>query len=304
MIERIVWGAKRGTMFNDDESIETEENIFDINEVLDDLYLAVKDLSNERGIELIYQMGANTPRKMRGDASTLLTLLTKVLRFIFQHTEKEEIILSLSSPEDFLYEEFVSFEILDTQVANENIFLLLKTDLKQEIASLEVEVVSQDESSTDIHLRVPFKNYELGFRRHYRLPYKEIVGKKVLLLCANKKTGESIQKMFAYFHYTVDMEINQLLTETIESYDLIIVSEKVPKEVIKKAMYHIQRTPTLKYIILQEPKKEQPEVTDIQHFTKPITQQKIYDLIVSIFKDDLQTEKLAVTKEMEGTDGL
>ena len=286
-------------MSGDENAIDIEENVFDINEVLTDVFFATKDLAQEKNIELIYEMGGNTPRQMRGDSKTLMSLLTKMITFVFDHTDKKDTVLVLSSPEDFLYEEFVSFHIKETLISSENIYLLFKTDLRKEIETLEAEVVTGSEQNTDIHIRIPFKNVELGFRRHYRLPYKEIVGRNVLLLCANARTAQSIQKMFEYFHYSVDVDVNQLEKEDLSKYDLMIVSEKLPKETIKKAMYHIQRIATLKYVVLQEAKENKSEGTDTGHFIKPITQQKVYDLIVSIFRDELDREKRAVKQDMD-----
>jgi len=286
-------------MSGEDNSIDEEENIFNINDVLTDVFFATKALAEEKGIELIYEMGVNTPRHMRGDSKTLTSLLTKLLTIVFDHTDKKDTVLVLTSPEDFFYEEFVSFHIKETLLSNENIYLLFKTDLRQKIESLDAKVMTGAEESTDIHLRIPFKNVELGFRRHYRLPDKAIVGRNVLLLCANAQTAQSIKKMFEYFHYKVNLDVEQLQKENLHTYDLMIVSEKLPNEIIKNAMYHIQRIATLKYVLLKEAKENNSEETDTEHFIKPITQQKVFDLIVSIFKDELDSEQHAVIQDID-----
>ena len=95
----------------EEDNIENIEDIFNINQVLTTLFSSIKNIANEKSIELIYEMDATIPRKLRGDSEALLLLLTKMLTFVFQNSDRKEIVLSLSSPEDFLFEEFISFKI-------------------------------------------------------------------------------------------------------------------------------------------------------------------------------------------------
>ncbi len=286
-----------------ENDIDQVEDVFNINEVLTDLFSATKHIAQEKNIELIYEMGPNTPRKLRGDSERLLQILNKIFTFVFQNTNKKDIVLSLSSPEDFLYEEFISFYIKETDIPKEKLLVFLETDLNKDIEILGAEIIMNNENSSDIHLSIPFKNFELGFRRHYRLPDKNIVGKKMLLLCANDKTAQSIKKMFEYFHYdiTVSMEESKKKGNTLATYDLLVISKKIFTEKNKKVITAAQESSALKYVLLQEPKDlEEGEETDTAHFIKPITQEKIFDLIVSLFNDDLHTQKLEIVLT-EGT---
>jgi len=282
-------------MTEEDDDIENEENSFNINEVLIRLFSATKHVAQEKNIELIYKMGPNTPRKLRGDSEVLLQLLSKILTFVFQNSDRKEIVLSLSSPKDFLYEEFISFQIKETHIDKEKLLVFLKTDLHKDIETLEAKIVTDVENSSSIHLSIPFKNSELGFRRHYRLPDKHIVGKKMLLLCANEKTAQSLKKMFEYFLYDIDIEIGQLKEQDLDAYDISVISEKVITEEIKEVISETQESAPLKYVLLQEAKNlEDAEKTDTEHFIKPITQEKIFDLIVSLFNDEINSEKLEI----------
>ena len=274
-------------MITEEDAIENEEEVFNINDVLIQISSDTKDIAHEKNIELIYEMGPNTPTKLRGNSEVLSQLLSKMLTFIFQNSDRKEIVLSLSSPKDFLYEEFISFHTKETNIEKEKLLVFLKTDLHKEIETLGAKIIIDHENSSDIHLSIPFKNFELGFRRHYRLPDKKALNKKVLLLCANDKTAQSLKKMFEYFNYdaTVSMDESKKKGNTLMTYDLLIISEKIFTEKNKKAILKAQESSALKYVLLHEAHSldANEESTNYARFVKPITQEKIFDLIISLF---------------------
>ena len=106
----------------------------------------------------------------------LLRLLRKILTFVFQNTDKKEIILSLGAPEDFLYEELMSFKIKETNITKEKVLEFLETNVSKDIEILGGNIVY--EKTEDIHLELPFKINELGYRRHYRLPHVQCWAKR------------------------------------------------------------------------------------------------------------------------------
>ncbi len=280
---------------------ETVEDTFNINKVLETLFSSVKSIANEKRIELIYEMDATIPRTLRGDLDTLLIVLSKILTFVFQKSDRKEIVLSLSSVEDFLYEEFISFKIQETHIDKEKLLTFLKIHASQEIEMLGGNIVDDQENSSDIHLSIPFKNVELGFRRHYRLPNKKMVGKKILLLCSNEKTAQSLKKMFQYFLYDVHVGMDELKQHgnDLSVYDILIISEKMITEKTKETIAKIQERTPLKYVVLRDPYDLEDDIkTDPEHFIKPITQEKIFDLILSLYDENSGTDK-SDTPQME-----
>jgi hypothetical protein len=134
----------------------------------------------------------------------------------------------------------------------------------------------------------------LGFRRHYRLPDKNLVGKKVLLLCSNDQISQSLKKMFKYFHYEVDvrMEESKKNGNDMGLYDILIISEKMFTEKTKDTIAKVQERAPLKYVLLRDPDDLDDDIkTDSENFIKPITQEKIFDLILSLYDDKPSTEK-------------
>ena len=282
-------------------SEETIEDTFNINKVLETLFSSVKSIANEKCIELIYEMDSTIPRKLQGDSDSLLLVLSKILTFVFQKSDRKEIVLALSSVEDFLYEEFISFRIQETNIEKEKLLAFLGIHASKDIEMLGGEIVDDHENISDIHLSIPFKNFELGFRRHYRLPDKNVVGKKILLLCSNDQTAQSLKKMFKYFHYDVDVGMEELKKHgnDLGIYDIFIISENMFTEKTKETIAKVQERAPLKYVLLRDPDDLDDDIkTDSEHFIKPITQEKIFDLIKSLYDDKTSTDK-SDTAQME-----
>ena len=270
------------------------EDTFNINDVLTHLFSSLKSIANEKRIEVIYEMDSTIPRKLRGDSESLLRLLSKVLTFVLQHSDRKEIILSLSSVEDFLYEEFISFRIPKTNIEKEKLLNFLKTQVSSEIEMLDGRIADVQEDTSEIHLSIPFKNVELGFRRHYRLPNKNVVGKKILLLCSNDQTAQSLKKMFQYFLYDVHVGMDELKKHgnDLALYDILIISEKMVTEKTRETIEKVQKRAPLKYVLLRDPDDlDDDRKTEAEYFVKPITQEKIFDLIIALYDDKPSADK-------------
>jgi len=143
---------------------------FDINMVLMTLFSSLETIRDEKKIELIYDIEATMPKELKGNPEALLHLFTQILTFVFQNSNKKEIVFSLLAPKDFLYEESISFEIRETGISKEKIVSFLETRLSKNLGLLDGEIISNDEKPSGIYIRIPFKLNELGKRRYYRLP--------------------------------------------------------------------------------------------------------------------------------------
>lgn len=276
------------------------EKLFDINILLMSLFSSLESLRTEKKIELIYDMDLTIPKELRGNPDILFQLLRTVLTFVFHNTDKNEIVLSLSAPEDFLYEEPISFKIKETHIEKEKSLEFLETNLKKELEILDGKIVQGSE--WDIHLDIPLMINELGFRRHYRLPDSEMVGKKVLLICESEEVAHSIKHMFEYFLYHVDVGLEAFKKggNDLTPYDILIVEESLNTEKLEHSIAMVQQNIPLKYVLLQE---SHAAVSDKHilcvstHLIKPVTEESIYELIVSLFKNSGSPHKIKSSKQ-------
>ena len=264
------------------------EKIFDINIVLMTLFSSLETIREEKDIELIYDMEATIPKELRGDSDALLRVLSKVLTFVCQNTDKKEIVLSLDAPEDFLYEEFISFKINNTHIKKDKILQFLEANLNYDLKILEGKIV--DENDADIHLDLPFKISELGHRRHYRLPDISMLGKKVLLICENEIIAHSIEKMFKYFLYDVDVGFDAFKAQgnDLTPYDILIVDDHLNTEEFEHIIARIQQNIPLKYVLLKDAHMvESKSISVSTNLVKPVTEESVYELIISLFKNQI-----------------
>lgn len=265
------------------------EDFFDINVVLITLFSSLETIRDENKIELSYEIDATVPKELKGDAVALSHFLIHILAFVFQNSDKKEIVLSLSAPKDFLYEESISFEIKDVNLNKEKLTSFLETELSKDIELLNAEVMHGGENLSNINIAIPFKLNELGKRRYYRLPDKAMLDKKVLLLCKSQKIVQNIKKMFQYFHYDVVIGIDEYKKQgnDLTQYDIILIEDKLTTKKLETLITNIQKRTSLKYVLLHEPNYEEIKNRSIvsAHLIKPVMQESIFELIISLFDD-------------------
>lgn len=269
------------------------EKTFDINGVLLKVYSSLESIIEKRRIELIYDMSATIPKDLRGDVDVFTRLLTKVLTFVFQNTDTREIVLSLSAPEDFLYEEFISFRINDTHIAKEEILDYLEKNINGELEILDGKIVYDKDS--DIYLNIPFHNNELGYRRHYRLPDTGMLGKKVLIISDSEKVTQSIKKMFTYFLYKVDIGFEEFEAQgnDLSKYDILVIDDSFVTDEFEHTVAKVQKEIPLKYVSLRDAHIIEDKYAGVvsTHLIKPVTQESIFSLIAELYSHDLQAEE-------------
>jgi hypothetical protein len=265
------------------------EKLFDINVVLLTVFSSLETLRIEKNIELIYDTCPTIPRELKGDPERLQRVLTQILTFVFENSDEKEVILSLSSPEDFLVEENISFKIRETVIAKERVSEFLETSLSKTIEMLDGEIV--DDKTFEIYINIPFRINELGFRRHYRLPDMSMMGKKVLVLCESEKVTESIKKMFKYFLYTVDASVEAFKAHgsDLAQYDILLLDDKYASDEFNHIIAKVQQEIPLKYVILRDEHIVENTNTHTlsTHLIKPVTQESVFELILSLFQNDL-----------------
>ena len=272
--------------------MKTIEKYFDISTVLMTLFSSLETINDEKNIELIYDIDATVPKELKGDSDRLSQLLAQLLTFVFYRTDKKEIVLSISAPKDFVYEEAVSFQIKEHGISNREVGEFLKKSLTKNLELLNGQIISDRENPALIHISIPFKLNELGKRRYYRLPDVDMLGKKVLLICNSRKVAQSIQKMFQYFLYEVDVGIEAYKKNgsNMNRYDILLVEDKLISAKFEEMVSQIQKKIPLKYVILKgahytEGNEKQIEVA---YLIKPVMQESIYELILSLFEKDIK----------------
>ena len=271
------------------------EKYFDINMVLMTIYSALESVRAEEHIELVYDIEATIPKELRGDVESVTHVLTQLLVFIFQNTPNREVILNLRAPQDFLYEESITFEVEDTGISREKAMSFFDARLKPVLERLDA-TPSYDDENAKVAISIPFKLHDLGNRRYYRLPDIGMLGKKVLLIAKSKIVADSLQKMFKYFLYEVDVgaEAYKQRGSNLAIYDIFVLEDSLLTEGIEELVQKVQQKHDLKFVVLQE--ADNAEVLNKKfisaYLVKPVMQESIYELIIALFEADVEDRKI------------
>jgi hypothetical protein len=173
--------------------------------------------------------------------------------------------------------------------------------LDKNLKLLDGEIIYENQNPSDIHINIPFKLNELGNRRYYRLPDMAMLGKKVLLLCKSQKVAQSLEKMFKYFLYDVVVGIEEYkrLGSDMSQYDILVVDNKITTQGLENLITKVQKTTSLKYVLLQDSNYTEDKDTHIEsaYLVKPVMQESIYDLIISLFEEDVKDRTIRSTEK-------
>ncbi len=276
------------------------EKFFDINMVLMTIFAALEGVRTHEQIELVYDIDTTIPKELKGDVETVTHLLSQLLKFVFQNTPNHEVILHLRAPEDFLYQEFISFEVEDTHISKEKAESFFEARLKLPLEKLDGEVKYEEETSK-ITVSVPFKLQDIGNRRYYRLPDIGMLGKKVLIISKSKIVANSLKKMFKYFLYEVDVGAEEYKKRgsNLAHYDIFVLDEALVTEGIEQLVRTVQKEQDFKFVVLQDVYNTEVVNKDFvsASLVKPVMQESIFELIISLFEKDVKERK--IKKEMQ-----
>lgn len=271
------------------------EDYFDINMVLMTIYAALETDREEEKIELVYDIEPTVPKELKGDVESVTHVLTQLLMFIFQNTPNWEVICHLRAPEEFLYEESITFEVDDTGISREKAISFFEARLKPLLQKLDAKA-SYDDATAKISISIPLKLHDLGNRRYYRLPDIGMLGKKVLLIEKSKIVSESLQKMFKYFLYEVDVgaEAYKERGSNLAIYDIFVLEDHLLTPGIEKLVTKVQQKHDLKFVILQEADStrilNKPFIS--AYLVKPVMQESIYELIIALYEKEIKERKI------------
>ena len=280
------------------------DKFFDINIVLMTVFVSLERLRESKNIEIIYDIDPTIPKELKGDEKALTHILIHMLETVLEKSEKSEILLSLHAPKNFIYEESISFVIEDTKLSNDAILKNLESKIESSLNAINGQII-YNENGSDMHISIPFKLKEIGDRRYYRLPDISMLGKKVLLISNSNNVSTSLQKMFKYFLYNVDIDKESYIRrgEHLGYYDIFIIDEVLVNDELEKAVKKVQSLIPLKYVILRTANEDNTIISQLNpyYLIKPVVQESIFDMIVSLYKNELDNRAIRLINDKSMT---
>ncbi len=288
---------------------------FNVNTILENAANLVAVEAKKRQLEFVFDIDHNVPIKLIGDPLRVDTVLINLLSNAVKFTKEGEVILKVSSVEqddtfilDFeikdtgigiapekIPELFTSFSQADnssTRVYGGTGLGLVITKELIELMGGEITVESEVGVGTTFKFQLHFDRPEHVDKRKYRLPSKEIMKKKVLIIDENSSAADSLTRMIAYYQYSADVVATMseaLYALKILPYDIVCIDSKIIAENVENFINVIREKTSAKIVLLNGGITNYQKVDGIDtELFKPFNQQDLFNAILDLYQPEVQ----------------
>jgi signal transduction histidine kinase/DNA-binding response OmpR family regulator len=287
---------------------------FNVNTILENAANLVAVEANKRNLEFVFDIAHNVPIKLIGDPLRVDTILINLLSNAVKFTEKGEVILKVSNTIQSDTEFILDFEIKDTGIgiAQEKIPELFQSFsqadnsttreyggtglglvITKELVELMGGTISLESEvgvGTTVKFQLHFDQPEHVEKRKYRLPSKDIMKKKVLIVDANSIAADSLTRMISYYQYScdvVDSIDGALYALKILSYDIVCIDSKIVATDVNSFIKLIAEKTDAKIVLLNGGIKNYQDVDGIDsELFKPFNQQDLFNTILELYQPE------------------
>ena len=289
---------------------------YNLNNVLNGVLGLLSHRFEGSNIELIFDIDNDVPKKIIGDPLHLSEVLTEVLQNALEYTDNGEVKLQifLNSKSSLKFQiSDTGLGITDTQL--EKLFIPTYTSndeykglglfVAKELSILmggELKIIKSDGNGTIFDCNIPFTPLT-KLLEDYKLPTNISKNKKILIYEHNESSAIAIEKMFQYFDFRVDIVSPQKFNSdsiNLASYDIILLDiNKLDKTHITN-IRNIRKKNDLKVVHLSNVFSTKRFIAHDyidDWIEKPINQERVYELIISLFNSNqTETDKLLPKK--------
>ncbi len=288
------------------------EEEFNINNLLNGVLGTISSNFEGSSVELIFEVENSVPQNIIGDPLHLSEILTELLQNAMNHTNGE-VKLHVSIHSIFSSETKLHFEISDTgngisDRELEMLFIPRYTDEEEykglglyvanELTDMmggELTIKSSTSKGTTFLCSLPLVYDKAEEKRIYKLPDDSYSKKRVLIYDNNENSSLAIKKMFNYFKIEADIVSPQKFTPKIlDKYDIVLLDvNSIDKSTVTK-IRDIKKKQSIKVVHLSScfstKRYISHDYTD-DWLEKPISQERIYELLLDLFDPSTQEEK-------------
>jgi len=289
--------------------IEVSTGSFDINTVFDKVMTRVHKLESDRNFEIVFDIDAAVPSQLIGDAERMEETLFYLIQNIVLKSSAYLIELQikrLNMGDGALHLEiYIPYNKDNFQEEKLDIFTPfvegttasgLELYLAKEYARLmHGDITFEPYNDNDSAFMVTLKLYmpNPSEMRHYRLPSKTMINHTILIVDDHAESALAIKKMFEYFKNEVEVLSSKELfsaLEMLDDYDIVVLQERFFSKQLIAKVEKIKSERVLKAVSLNKTEMFEHDDIDIMNIldaelTKPVTVQKVFDLLVSLYQE-------------------
>ncbi|QSZ41196.1 response regulator [Sulfurimonas aquatica] len=303
-----------------------EKTSFNLNTVFDYLADMIGLKVKEKNLELIFEIDNNIEKNYVGDPLRLSQILLNLMSNAVKFTEQGSVTLKAKTVEILNEKAHLEFCISDTGIgikeeALETLFenYTQVNDIKNHQhggTGLGLSIAKQLSNLMDGNIKVQSTYGEgasfivdimldledLKTKRRYRLPTKELMDKKVLIVDSREKSVKSLENMLRYFHIPVCTAFNLEDAQRHfdkQEFDILFIDKKIylQDSAKYKKVEHI--------VILEDwmdslTRGPEDKSTHHKHLKRPFTQEILFEMILSLYDYSIKDEsRLAKTYTKE-----
>lgn len=301
---------------------------FNSNIMLSNILGTLSNNFKESKTELIFDIEHNVPKMLFGDPLHLSEVLLELLQNAMKYTIDGEVKLHISVSGSSGENQKLRFKVIDTGIGIkedqiDSLFIPTYAEdgdykgvglyVSSELISMmngELTVRDSSDMGTTFECIIPLIDDGIFDKRKYRLPHKSYVGKKVLIFDDNQNAARAIEKMFTYFRCEVQIvpsEKLRLKSIYLSEFDIILgdVEHLDPKNI--KQIKNAREKCDLKVVNISSvfsAKKFSPSDYIDEWLIKPLSQERLFELIISLFdhesqRDHADSSRYSDTKELK-----
>jgi len=281
-----------------------ENKIFNFNHVLNEVAGVLHNNYKQNNTELIFDTNKDMPKYLYSDSVHLGQILTNILEYLIHHSSNKEVKVEIFAPSNINEGFELKFNI-DSEIKIEDkehffesyydedlhnyigLGLFVAKELTKLMnGNINIETLSNQYDRIVISIPMKEKHTE---KRKYRLPHKNLVGKKILIVDDSINSALAIEKLFAYFKSEVEninIEDFSPLKCDLASYDIVVFSNSLFNTELIEYIQKIKRRQNIKVLSLENlfasKKSITNEIIDLS-LKKPLTQEYVFDTLVELY---------------------
>jgi len=299
------------------------ENIsFNINMILDYVADIVGIKAQEKNLELIFDIERKVRANFIGDPMRISQIILNLISNAIKFTQTGSITLKVNSTNINQTKTMLQFEVIDTGIgiSKEQLNNLFKKYsqadnsisreyggsglglvISKELVTLmdgNIWAESTIEKGSSFFVTLPLEIDSPLEYRVYRLPSKEIMTKKVLIIDSLTKSTKALQNMIAYFHIqTKAVSTFKKAQELLENeeFDIVFVDDSICDYnllIEYKNRYNLVSVLIQSWVSTLDEKSLKKNQID-SYIKKPFNQKMVFDTFVQLYSEN----KIAISNQ-------
>ena len=275
---------------------------------------SVLDRIEKKDVEVVFDIEKSVPPHIIGDPIRIGQVLTNLLENGIKFTNSGEVRLhvkKLSSHEDNIQ---LIFEVIDTgvgivesklddiftpfyQIKNTNSAGLGLSISKALIEMMggEILISTKPDVGSTFTFVLDLKVVNADENRHYRMPDNVYKKRRILIIDYHDNSAKAMKKLLEYYHNEVDIYSQadlETLAPDLSIYDMLFISEKLLTFNLIKQVDPLKKSNGMKVVVVTSMLQESSNTNVVKMLAdrclaKPVNQQKMFDLFVDFYGDDL-----------------